>query len=54
MCRSERLQLLEEKLQNALLQTDELTCKNKALEEHLQLVAAGKEVGEQYVVLVKH
>jgi len=53
MCRSERLQLLEEKLQN-LLQTDELTCKNKALEKQLQLVAAGKEVGEQYIVLVKH
>lgn len=32
-CISERLQLLVEKLQNALLQTDEMTSKNKALEE---------------------
>ena len=47
-CRSERLQLLEEKLQNALLQTDELTCKNKVLEEQLQLEAAGNEVGKRY------
>jgi hypothetical protein len=53
-CRSERLQLLEEKLQNVLLQTDELTRKNKELEEQLQLVAAGKELGKQYTVLVKH
>jgi len=35
-CRSERLRILEEKLQNALLQTDDLTRKNKALEEHLR------------------
>ena len=34
-CRSERLRLLEEKLQNALLQIDDLTRKNKALEEQL-------------------
>jgi len=31
-CRSERLGLLEEKLQNALLQIDDLTRKNKALD----------------------
>jgi hypothetical protein len=36
-CRSERLRLLEEKLQNALLQIDDLTRKNKALEEQLRL-----------------
>jgi hypothetical protein len=53
-CRSERLQLLEEKLQNALLQTDEMTHKNKALEEQLQLVEAGKEVSKRYTVPVKH
>jgi hypothetical protein len=47
-------QLLEEKLQNTLLQTNELTHKNKALEEQLQLVAAGKEICKQYTVLVKH
>jgi hypothetical protein len=34
-CRSERLRLLEQKLQNALLQIDDLTRKNKALEEEL-------------------
>ena len=33
--RSKRLRLLEEKLQNALLQIDHLTRKNKALEEQL-------------------
>jgi hypothetical protein len=32
-CRSERLQLLEEKLQKAVLQIDELKRKNKAVEE---------------------
>ena len=44
-CRLERLRLLEEKLQNALLQIDDLTRKNKELEEQLQLAAAGREVG---------
>jgi hypothetical protein len=34
-CRSERLRLLEERLQNALLQIDDLTRKNEALEEEL-------------------
>jgi hypothetical protein len=53
-CRSERLQLLEEKLQNTLLQTDKLTCKNKVLEEQLQLEAAGNEVGKRYTVLIQH
>ena len=42
--RSERLGLLEEKLQNALLQIDELTRKNRALEEQLRLAAAGRDV----------
>jgi hypothetical protein len=42
-CRSERLRLLEEKLQDALNQIDALTRKNKALEEQLQLAAAGRE-----------
>jgi hypothetical protein len=43
-CRSERLRLLEEKLQGALNQIDALTRKNKALEERLQLAGAGREV----------
>jgi len=49
--RSERLRLLEEKLQNALLQIDDLTRKNKALEEQLRLATAGREIGRQDMVL---
>ena len=49
-CRSERLRLLEEKLQNALLQIDDLTRKNKALEEELRLATAGREVGRRDTV----
>jgi len=49
-CRSERLRMLEEKLQEASHQIDILT-KNKALEEQLQLAAAGKEVGRRDTVL---
>jgi hypothetical protein len=37
-CRSERLRVLEEKLQDALHQIDALTRKNKTLEEQLQLL----------------
>ena len=44
-CRSERFWLLEKKLQNALLQIDDLTRKNKALEEQLRLVTAAWEFG---------
>ena len=49
-CRSERLRLLEEKPQDALHQIDILTRKNKALEEQLQLAAAGREVGRRDTV----
>jgi hypothetical protein len=42
--------LLEEKLQNALLQIDDLTRKNKALEEQLRLVTTGMEVGRRDTV----
>jgi hypothetical protein len=49
-CRSERLRLLEEKLQNALLQIDELTRKNKVLLEQILLAAAGREVGKRDTV----
>jgi hypothetical protein len=42
-CRLERLRLLQEKLQKALLQIDGLTRKNKALEEQLRLAAAGRQ-----------
>jgi hypothetical protein len=50
-CGSERFRLLEEKLHNALLQTDDLTRKNKALEEQLRLTTAGREIGRQDRVL---
>ena len=49
-CRSERLTELEEKLQNALLQIDDLTMKIKALEDQLRLPTAGREVGRQDTV----
>ena len=48
--RTERLRLLEEKLQNALLQIDDLTRKNKALEEQLRLATAGREIGRRNTV----
>jgi hypothetical protein len=44
-CRSERLRLLEEKLQKSLLQIDDLTRKNKALNEELRSATVGREVG---------
>ena len=50
MCRSNRLGLLEETLQNALLQIDDLTRKNKELEEQLRLAAAGREIGRRGAV----
>ena len=50
-CRSEKLRLLEEKLQDALLQIDDLTRKNKALEKQLRLATAGREVGRRDMVL---
>jgi len=40
-----------EKLQDALHQIDTLTRRNKALEEQLQLAAAGREVGRRDMVL---
>jgi len=49
-CRSDRVRLLEEKLQNALLQIDDLARKNKALEEQLQLATPGREVGRRNTV----
>ena len=49
-CRSERLRLLEENLQDALHQTDILTRKNNALEEQLKLAADGREAGRHDMV----
>jgi hypothetical protein len=51
MCKSERLRQLEEKLQNALFQIDDLTQKNKTLEEQLRLATAGRKVGRRNTVL---
>ena len=42
-CRSERLRVLEERLQKALHQTDVLTRKNKMLVEQLRLAADGRQ-----------
>jgi hypothetical protein len=49
-CRLERLGLLEEKLQNTLLQIDDVTRKIKALEQQLRLATAGSEVGKRDTV----
>jgi hypothetical protein len=48
--RSERPRLLQNKLQNALLQTDDLTRKNKAIEEQLGLATPGRKVGRRAMV----
>jgi hypothetical protein len=49
--RSERLRLLEEKLQDALHQIDAVTKKrNKTLEEQLRLSTAGREIGRRDIV----
>ena len=52
-CRSERLQVLEEKLRDAQIQIEELKWRNKALEKQLQLVENGKNVGNGDMVMVK-
>jgi len=49
-CRSERFRLLQEKLQNAVFQIDDLTRKNKSLEEELRLATAGREVDRRDTV----
>jgi hypothetical protein len=41
-CRTETIRMLQEELQNALRQTDELKSRNRKLEEKLQLAGAGK------------
>ena len=52
-CRSERLQVLEEKLRDAQIQIEELKQRNKALEEQLLLTQNGKDVGKGDMVKVK-
>jgi ribosomal protein L37AE/L43A len=49
-CRWDRLHQLQEKLENALQQIEELKQKNKGLEEQLQGAIAGFEVGSRDTV----
>jgi hypothetical protein len=51
--RPERLRLLEEELQNALLQIEDLKCKNKALEDQLRKAEVGKGVDKLNAVSEK-
>jgi hypothetical protein len=53
-CKWERFCLLEEKLQNALKQIEELKLMNKLLEEQLRVAATGNEIGRQDTVKVQH
>jgi hypothetical protein len=46
-CKWERLCLLEEKLQNALNQTEDVKPRNKMLEEQLRVAATGNEIGRK-------
>jgi undecaprenyl pyrophosphate synthase len=41
-CRTEKVRMLQEELQNALRQIDELKARNRELEETLLMVEAGK------------
>jgi hypothetical protein len=50
----ERLCLLEEKLQNALIQIEDLKLGNKKLEEQLRKAATGNEIGRQDTVQEFH
>ena len=52
-CRSERLRVLEEKLRVAQVQIEELTRRNKALEEELRLAENGKYVEKRDTVTEK-
>jgi hypothetical protein len=51
-CSSERLRILDEKLRDAQIQIQELTRRNKALEEQL-LTENGKYVGKGDTVTLK-
>jgi len=53
-CKWERLRLLEEKLQNALNQIEELKLRNKKLEEQLRMAVPGNEIGRQVTVQEHH
>jgi hypothetical protein len=53
-CKWERLCLLEEKLQNALNQTEDLKLRNKKLEEQLRMMATGDEIGRKVTLQERH
>ena len=53
-CKWERLCLLEEKLQNALNQIEDLKLMNRKLKEQLGLSATGNEIGRQDTVQEHH
>jgi hypothetical protein len=53
-CKWERLCLLEEKLQNALIWIEDLKLKNKKLKEQLQMAATGNEIGKEDTVQEHH
>jgi hypothetical protein len=52
-CRSERLQVLEEKLKDTQIQIEELKRRNTALEEQILLTENEKDVGKGDTVTVK-
>jgi hypothetical protein len=53
-CKWESLCLLEEKLQNALNQIEDLKLRNKMLEEQLRMAANGNEIGRNVTVQEHH
>jgi len=53
-CKWERLCLLEEKLQNAINQIEDLKLRNKKLEEQLRVAATGTDIGRQVTVQEHH
>jgi hypothetical protein len=53
-CKWERLCLLEEKLQNALNQIEDLKMRNKNLGEQLRMTATGYEIGRTVTVQEHH
>jgi len=53
-CIWERICLLEEKLQNALNQIEDLKLRNKILEEQLRIEATGNKIGRKVTVQEHH
>ena len=53
-CRSEKVRVLEQKLQNALRQTDELEVRNRELEAKLQMAGSGEKKSTAKIPKVVH